>query len=135
MSTATDICARVQHEVFGSANLDLADELIAPDFVEHTAPPDSPTGPEVIKRTVRWIHDAFDEIRYDVEDLFGTGDRVALRSTFNGVHNGELFGHPATGRRVSVAQIHVFRVEDGRVAEHWATRDDLGMMRQLGLSA
>jgi len=50
----------------------------------------------------------------------------------NGVHHGEFLGRPATGRRFSAGQIHLFRVADGKIAEHWAKRDDAGMMRQLG---
>ena len=49
------------------------------------------------------------------------------------VHNGEFMGRPATGKAFATEHIHLFRMEDGRVAEHWAVRDDLGMMRQLGL--
>jgi len=134
MPAATDICVRAQTELFGDGELSLVEELIATDCVDHSGPPGSPAGHEGIRQTVGWLHSVFDDLRYEVEDVFGDGDRVAIRATFSGVHRGELFGHAPTGRPVSVPHIHVYRVEDGRIAEHWATRDDLGMMRQLGLA-
>jgi steroid delta-isomerase-like uncharacterized protein len=132
----TELCIRVNQEVFGKANLDLADELIAEDFVNHAAPPGAPAeatrGPESVKRTVT-IHGALSDIRYDVEDAFGSGDRVALRVTMHGTHTGDLFGRPATGKSFSAQHIHLFHVSDGKIREHWAVRDDLGMFQQLGL--
>jgi predicted ester cyclase len=125
---------RAQREIFGGGEVGLVDELIAPGCVDHSAPPGTPAGPEGIRATVGWLHSVFDELDYEIEDVFGAGDRVAVRATFSGVHSGELFGNAPTGRRFSVSHIHVYRVEDGRIAEHWATRDDLGMMRQLGLA-
>jgi predicted ester cyclase len=59
---------------------------------------------------------------------------VAVRGTCSGTHEGELWGIPPTGERFAAQQSHWFRVADGRVAEHWALRDDLGMMRQLGIA-
>jgi steroid delta-isomerase-like uncharacterized protein len=126
------VCVRVNQEVFGAGRLELADELLGADFLEHEAPPDSPRGPEAVKRTVRWLRSGLDDITYDVEDVFGEGDRVALRVTMHATHAREFMGRPATGRRFSAKQIHIFRVADGKVAEHWAARDDLGMVRQLG---
>ena len=81
---------------------------------------------------MRWLHGAFDDMDYEVEDVFGEGDRVVLRVTLHATHAREFMGRPATGRRFSMSQTHIFRVEDGKVAEHWANRDDAGMMRQLG---
>src|SRR5215212_6557952 len=102
------VCVRVNQEVFGAGKLDLADELVASDFVEHEAPPDSPRGPEVVKRTAGWLHSGLDDISYDVEDVFGEGDRVALRVTMHATHARDFMGHAPTGRRFSAKQIHVF---------------------------
>ena len=80
------------------------------------------------------VHSAFSDIRYEAHDIVSDGDKVALRVTMHGRHTGSLMGQPPTGRSFSADHIHLFRVADGRIAEHWAQRDDLGMMRQLGLS-
>ncbi len=61
------------------------------------------------------------------------GDKMAVRDVFTGTHEGDFMGIPATGNSVTMKAIHIFRFEDGRIAEHWVARDDLGMMRQLGV--
>ena len=127
----TDLCIRVNQELFGDARLELAEELISQDFVDHEAPEGFPAGPEAARSTVKWLHGAFDDMSYEVEDAFGSDDRVALRVTLHATHAREFMGRPATGRRFKMGQTHIFRIEDGKVAEHWANRDDAGLMRQL----
>jgi predicted SnoaL-like aldol condensation-catalyzing enzyme len=126
-----EVVRRLQEELFSNARLQLADELLTADFVDHEAPPGSPSGPASAKGTVSWLHSCFDDINYEVDDIFGADDRVALRCHMSGTHVGEFFGLAPTGRRFRVQQIHTFRIDGGRVAEHWACRDDAGMMRQL----
>jgi steroid delta-isomerase-like uncharacterized protein len=126
-------CIRAQTELFGAGRVELADELVTRDCVDHSAPRDVPAGPDGIRAVVSWMHGTFGELHYEVEDAFGSGDRVALRCTVTGVLNGALAGHPPNGRRFETAQIHVFRLEGNRIAEHWGVRDDVTMLRQLGL--
>ncbi len=128
-----EVCVRANQELFGGGRLELAEQLFAPGFVDHGAPDGAPAGPAGPKATVGMIHAGVEDLSYEIEDAFGAGDRVALRVTMRGVHAGEFFGIPATGRRFSLKQIHIFRVADGKIAEHWPVRDDLGMMRQLGV--
>lgn len=138
-----DLCVKVQRELFGGGRLELADELVAADCVDHggeSGPqgagrePDAARGPEAIKGVVRWLRGAFPDMAYEIEDAFGDGERVAIRCTARGTHEGKFLGHEPTGRSFAVQQIHVFRVKDGQIVEHWAARDDVGMMRQLGLA-
>lgn len=131
--TNTELCVRAQTELFGQGRAELAHELVTPGCVDHTAPADIPAGPEGIKAVVGWLQRAFGELRYRVDDAFGAGDRVALRCTVTGVHSGELAGRPPTGRRFETTQIHMYRLEGGRIAEHWGARNDLSMLMQLGL--
>jgi len=141
-TTNVEVCIRAQRDLIGGGRLELADELIAPGCVDHGmevgiprgdgAPP-TPRGPEAIKGVSRWLRSAFPDLSYEIEDAFADGDRVALRCTVRGTHQGEFLGHVPTGRSFAVQQIHVFRLEDGRIAEHWAGRDDVGMLHQLGV--
>lgn len=146
MSIATtsnvDICARAQLELLGAGRLELADELIAANCVDHGDEVglgrredghEAPTGPDGIRGVVRWLRSAFPDLSYEILDSFGDRDRVALRCRARGTHSGEFLGQAPTGRSFAVQQIHIFRVEDGRIAEHWACRDDAGMLHQLGL--
>jgi len=131
--TNAELCVRAQTELFGAGRLELADDLVTPTCIDHTAPAGIPVGPEGIKAVVGWLHRTFADLRYEVDDMFGAGDRVALRCSVSGVHSGELAGRPATGRRFEAMQIHIYRLEDGRIAEHWGARNDLSMLMQLGL--
>jgi predicted ester cyclase len=138
-----DLCIRVQRELFGAGRLELAEKLITADCIDHGGESGlggtgreagAPRGPEAIKGVVRWLRGAFPDLAYEIEDAFGDGDRVAIRCIARGTHHGEFLGRPPTGRSFAVRQIHVFRVTAGQIAEHWAARDDVGMMRQLELA-
>jgi predicted ester cyclase len=133
MSSREQIIRGVYRDVFETGNVDLADELVTPDFLEHEGPPGAAaSGPEALKAVVRFLHGALSDIRYEVNDVLCDGDRAAFRATLTATQTGPLFGHAPTGRRFTMQQIHMARFEGDRIAEHWACRDDLGVMRQLG---
>jgi predicted ester cyclase len=127
------IALRVLEELFEKGNLDAADELIHPDFVNHEAPPDNPQGPEGLKETVSWLRRLWGPMHADIEDVICEGDRVAARVTMHGKHLGEFLGQEPTGKEFAVEHIHIWRMDDGKVIEHWSVRDDLGQALQLGL--
>ena len=139
MTTTTtsnvDIAVRMQLEYFGAGRHDLAAQMVTPDCVDHEAPPDTPPGPEGANAVLRWLRGAFADLSYEILDAFGDRDRVAVRLITRGTHTGEFLGAPPTGRRFEIEAIHLYRIQDGKVAEHWAKRDDLGLARQLGLLA
>jgi predicted SnoaL-like aldol condensation-catalyzing enzyme len=127
------LARRVLEELFENGDLDAADELIHPKFVNHEAPPDNPQGPEGLKETVRWLHGLWGPMHADIEDELCEGDKVVARVTMHGRHVGEFLGKPPTGKKFAAEQIHIWRVMDGKVIEHWSVRDDLGQALQLGL--
>ncbi len=89
-----------------------------------------------MRETMAWLREAFADLSFDVEDVIEEGGKVVIRATLSGRHvgaAGPLAAFPVTNREFSVQHIHIFRVADGLIAEHWACRDDLGHMRQLGL--
>lgn len=71
-------------------------------------------------------------VRYEVHDVFGAGDRVAVRATARGLHTSNRLGFAATGRPFAVPTMHICRVAGGVLAEHWSLRDDLDLLRQVG---
>ena len=77
-----------------------------------------------MKETVRGLHAAFGDLRFEIHDEIAEGDRVVQRVTMTGRH---------TGREVAMRQVHIWRIADGRIVEHWGSRDDLGLLTQLGL--
>ena len=127
---------RIYEELWDGRKLEVADEVIAEGGVNYdTGLVPGPFGPEEMKRTVRMVTAAFPDNRHEVEDVFAEGDRVMVRATLTGTHEGPFIGIPPTGRRISVQEIHVYRLRDGKVVEHRVGRDDLGAMRQLGVIA
>ena len=128
-----DIAVRTQVDYYGTGRYDLASQLVTPDYVDHEAPPGTPPGPEGANAVLRWLRSAFGDLSYEIHDAFGSGDRVAVRLTTKGTHTGEFMGKAATGRQFQIEAIHIYRIEDGKVAEHWAKRDDVALGSQLGL--
>jgi predicted ester cyclase len=128
-----DIALRAQLDYYGEGHYELAEQAVTGDYVDHEAPPGTPSGPEGANAVLRWLRGGFDDLSYEVYDAFGDGDRVALRVAQRGTHTGEFMGKPATGKPFEIEAIHIYRIAEGKVAEHWAKRDDLGMARELGL--
>ena len=127
------IARQVLEELFEKGNLDAADELIHPEFVNHEAPPGGPQGRDGLKETVSWLRGLWGPMHADIQDEISEGDRVVARVTMHGRHLGEFLGRPPTGKEFATKQIHIWRVQDGQVIEHWSVRDDLGQALQLGL--
>lgn len=121
----------LMEEVFNRGNFDVADDLVREDFYNHEAP-DSP-GPEGFKASARWLRSAFPDYHAELHELVVDGNLLVGRLMVSGTHLGDFMGMPPTGRVFSVQHMHMYRVEDGKVAEHWACRDDLGQLAQLGL--
>lgn len=119
--------------LFNRGELDRVEEFVTPDFVNHEAWPGEDPGYEGFRLRLRRLREAFPDFRMDIEDVVVEGDRVAYRATVTGTHRGALLGIPPTGRAFRVQHIHMLRMEDGRAREHWASRDDVGMLTQLGL--
>lgn len=128
------LARRALDEIYAGGNLDVADELVHRDFLDHEpAHPELPTGPEGVKQTVRSLHAAFGDLRFEVEDEIAEGDKVVQLVTMSGRHTGPLLGRAATGKKFAVRHVYVWRIVGGKIVEHWGSRDDLGLLGQLGL--
>jgi steroid delta-isomerase-like uncharacterized protein len=126
------LARRVFEEVLNGRNLDLLDELAAPDYVEHNPLPGQGSGIAGIRDRYRMLFDAFDP-HFTVEDVIAEVDKVVLRWTNSGTHVGEFAGIPPTGRSFTIPGIEIWRVENGKLAEHWDVVDVFGQLQQLGL--
>ena len=128
------LARRVLTEIYTKGDVEIADQLVHPDFVDHEpAHPKQPTGPESVKQTVRRLHATFGGLRFEVEDEIAEGDKVVQLATMSGRHTGQLIGREPTGREFAVRHIYIWRIADDKVVEHWGSRDDLGLLGQLGL--
>ncbi len=123
---------RYIEECWNDHDLANIDELVSPDYLNHAAAA-AEYRHGAVRHILNWLFSVFPDHHFDIEDAVADGDKVAVRGTCSGTHRGELWGFPPTGGHFAVQQVHWFRVADGKLAEHWAVRDDLGMMRQLGI--
>jgi predicted ester cyclase len=119
--------------ILAGGDLAIADQIVHPDYHNHEAAADPPGGSEGFKDTVRTLRAAFEDISFEAQDIIACGDKVVVRGQFSARHVGPYAGMPITGRTFSTQHIHVWRIADGKLIEHWATRDDARAMRQLGL--
>jgi steroid delta-isomerase-like uncharacterized protein len=119
--------------LMNEGQLDLADELVSPDFLNHDAPPDAPRGPAGLRFMVTMLRTAFPDLHVDVLQTIAEDDTVVVRTTLRGTHTGPFLGIPPTGRPFVQDQIHILRFKDGKAVEHHEVRDDLGMLQQLGV--
>ena len=123
-------------EIFAGGNLELVDELFAPNFVLHDPSiPQEVRGPEGIRQYITMYRTAYPDTHFTVEDQIAEGDRVVTRWTGQGTHQGELMGIPPTGTRVTVTGIEADRIAGGKIEETWVSYDALGMMQQLGVAS
>ena len=125
-------------EALNDHDLDGVTSLVAPDLVNHAAIPEA-QGAKGLRTIFQKLFDAMPDLRSTCEDVIAEGDRVVCRVTVRGTQSGPLaFARlplAASGRTCVVEHIHVMRFAAGKIVEHWAQRDDLGMLRQLGHSA
>jgi predicted ester cyclase len=126
---------RLIEEGFNDGRLDVADELIAPDMVEHqNFGPEHAPGPEGVKAVIASLRRAFSDFHLAIEDVANSGDTVWLRMTGTGTNDGSFMGHPPTGRRMRTDVFDALRVDGERIVEHWGVPDRLGVLFQLGLA-
>ncbi len=116
----------------GVHNPAIFDELLASTYVLHF--PGSPpiSGIEQAKQLMVAYTSGFPDLRLTTEHMFAEGDKVAIRNTWRGTHQGAFQGLPPTGKYVTFTGTDIFRVVDGKIVEQWADLDGLGLMQQLG---
>ena len=124
---------RLITELFSRGNLNVVDELVAQDVIENDPLPGQEPGAAGLKALAEMFRNAFPDTNVTIEDVIAEGDKVVARVTTTGTHKGDFMGIPATGRPVTVKEIHIVRIVNGKMVEHWGLVDDLGMMQQLGV--
>jgi steroid delta-isomerase-like uncharacterized protein len=120
-------------EFLNQGNVDLAKEIVAPDFIENEQlPPGMPQGREGVEMITTMLHTGLPDFSATIEDIIAEDDRVMVRMTWSGTQTGEFMGLPPSGKAMSVAIIDIFRLAEGTIVEHWGVMDMMGMMQQLG---
>lgn len=123
---------RMNKEYIEGGNLDTVYELMAADFVNHTAPPGSPTGPEaIIFFFSQLMRPGFPDLTVEIHDMIAEGDKVTTRKSFHATHKGDFFGVPPTNKKVVIDVIDIIQLRDGKFIGHWGVMDMQGLMAQL----
>ncbi|HZT05890.1 MAG TPA: ester cyclase [Chloroflexota bacterium] len=124
---------RLIEEVVNGKRLSELMELFAPNFIDHVPSPGRKEGIEAVRESYEAMHMAFPGAHFSIDALMAEGDRVAVLTSCETRHDGPLFGIPPTGHLVKIASIDIYRVVDGRIAEHWGYGNDFGVAQQIGL--
>ncbi len=134
-NTNSEIVRRVFEEGLNRRDRAVFDELVADDYVNHEGANIAvqTTGPQNWSDVVARLGTSFPDISWRVLRTLAQGDQVWAEVAMSGTHEGAFFAIPATGRSFEVRQVHLHRVEGRLIREHWAVRDDLGILVQLGL--
>jgi predicted ester cyclase/catechol 2,3-dioxygenase-like lactoylglutathione lyase family enzyme len=131
MADPAGVVTRMVERIFNAKDLAAADQLVAEDIVDHSGFPGQPPGREGMKQRWAGMFAAFPDFHITVDDLLVDGERVAMRATGRGHHEGAFAGIPPTGREIVFTEINISRVVGGRMVEHWAERGTLAVMEQL----
>jgi predicted ester cyclase len=129
-SQAEALVHRWTHEGVAKGKVEVFDELVSADAIDHSGSTDA-RGVEGFKVRTHGVHVSFTDIEVVVDDLLVEGDKMAWRWTLTGAHHGPFLGVSPTGKRVSITGMNIKRVANGMVVEHWSNADQLGLLRQV----
>lgn len=112
----------------------LLERVFADDVVDHDPMAGQAAGRTGVADTVRLYHAVFPDLTVTCDDVVAAGDRLAVRWTATGTHEGDQLGMPATHRQVKMTGIDILHLQDGRVVERWGQSNGLELMQQLGVA-
>ena len=133
MSEANKEIVRRYQEAYNTNNLDVLDELLAPEWTSNGWPEGLPQTIEAARGFYEMALQAFPDLQFITLDLVAEGDWVVQRQMMRGTFKGELAGLPPNGNVIEAGGISMFRITDGKIAEHWAYADDGGFWSQAGV--
>ena len=120
------------YDLLNAGNVEEIQDMVTDGYDEHDPLPGQGAGRDGVLDRYSMLIDALAP-QFTIEDVIAEGDRVVVRWMNSGTHVGEFAGIPPTGRAFSIAGIDIYRVVEGRLAEHWHVVDQLAMLGQLGV--
>lgn len=133
MSPNSTVVKRFVEEVINQGRLEVADEIVALDFVELDPLPGQQPGRNGLTEVIAMMRSAFPDIHWVIEEVIEEGEKVVSRFTWTGTHKGTFLGIPATDRSVNVKGVVIDRIVDGKMTDSRILMDNLGWMHQLGI--
>lgn len=122
---------RFNKEFLEQGNTEVLKEIVAADFINHTAPGNSSNTVEGLKQFIAMLHGGFSDFRVIIQEQVEEGDMVASRKTIHAKHTGEIMGRPATGKDVVINVMDFVRLRDGKYIEHWGQNNLMQVIQQL----
>jgi steroid delta-isomerase-like uncharacterized protein len=133
MSQQTKAIIRRYYEgLWNRWDLAVANEILAPNLRFRGSLGIAVEGLDGFRDYVETVRRAFPDFHNAIQELIAEGDTVVARLRYSGTHRGELFGVPATGKRVAYDGVAIFRLRGGKIAEGWVLGDTLALRQQLG---
>ena len=123
-------------EAANGGNLDLLEEIFAPDYLHHDPANPDPrpvVGPQGVRDHLTSLMGAFPDLKFEVDEMVAEGEDIVVRWTARGTNTGDYFGMPATDRPIEITGMNTWNTRDGQAVEGWVNRDDMLMMQQLGV--
>lgn len=117
------VVIRFNNEFFGKGNTDITKEVFAENFVNHSAPPNSPTDIGPMVKFVTALHNGFSDISVEIQEIFGEGDKICVRKTITATHTGEFMGKPATDKKIVIHIMDIEVLKDGKITDRWNLSD------------
>jgi predicted ester cyclase len=124
---------RLWDELVNGARYESLDQLVSPEFLDHTPLPGLAADAEGLKQRLVVLHDAFPDFHSTILELVAEEDKVVAMMTSTGTHLRSFLGVPPTGKRWTIMEFHQLRIRRGKLVEHWGLPDFFGMLEQLGL--
>lgn len=131
MTNPARTAALAVFDAINTGELSALDDLVTPDFVDHGSPFPLPPGPAGYRQILTFVHHVLN-IRYAIDDIFDTDERVVVRATASGTAVDAVHGAGTGGKPYQMTTVHIYRTEGALLAEHWGVRDELGARIQLG---
>ncbi len=132
MDENKQVARRIFEEVMNRGDFSVADQLVLDCYRHHPSPPGLPGGVQGFCAITAMYRAGFPDLQTVVEDVIGEGDRVAIRFSGTGTHDGEFMGIVPTGRKIRATGMAWFRFEDGKVAEEWSELNTLEILLEIG---
>lgn len=123
---------RYYDQVLNAGNLNVLDELLAPNYKRYLAATAAPLDAAAQKQRLGGMRAVFPDLNITIDDLIAEGDRLAIRMTVRGTQKGPFQGIPPTGKQATVSALEIVRIENGKLVEHWGGADNLDLAQQLG---
>ncbi len=128
-----DLMNSFMEEVLNKKNLNLIDEIVSEDFIEHIPFPGQGPGRAGLKHAVNSMHTGFPDLDWTVNEQIAEGEKIVTRFTWTGTHKGEFMGIPPTNKKVEVWGIVIDVVKNGLFSESRIIMDSVGLLQQLGV--